>query len=58
MSARRIFLGILAFLCLIAWGLWWTADWIKARPVSGARHDDLALVGQMIVLKPVGLGRS
>ncbi len=27
---------LLAFLCLIAWGAWWTADWRKERPVAAS----------------------
>ena len=34
---KEDFLGrLLAFLCLIAWGAWWTADWRKARPVAAS----------------------
>ena len=37
MTARRIFSGVLlALLCLIAWGAWWTADWKKERPVGAS----------------------
>ncbi|HEY5704116.1 MAG TPA: cysteine peptidase family C39 domain-containing protein [Terrimicrobiaceae bacterium] len=37
MTARRIFFGVLlAFLCLIAWSLWWGADWKKERPLGAS----------------------